>query len=209
MTREPGRHEMPLLRRADLSPDPMAQFAGWWDVAEREVPLADAMTLATVRADGSPDARMVLLKGHDERGFRFFTNFESSKGRQLEASPYAALIIYWRELDRQVRARGTVSRLSAEESDAYFASRAPGSRLGAWASPQSRALAGRAELEQRLQDARERLGESDDIPRPEFWGGYLVRPDEVEFWQGQRARLHDRFVYRRGPEAWDVERLAP
>lgn len=209
MTREPARHEMPLLRRADLAADPMAQFASWWGVAEREVPLAEAMTLATVRSDGTPDARMVLLKGHDERGFRFFTNFESKKGRQLEQSPFAALIVYWRELDRQVRVRGAVSRLSADESDAYFASRAPESRLGAWASPQSRALSGRAELERRLRDARERLGEGEEIPRPGFWGGYLVRPDEVEFWQGQRARLHDRFVYRRDAGAWRVERLAP
>ncbi len=200
---------MPLLRRADLAPDPMDQFAGWWETAAREVPLPDAMTLATTGEDGCPDARMVLLKGHDERGFRFFSNFESAKGRQLAETPRAALVVYWRELDRQVRVRGPVSRLDPDEADAYFASRAPDSRLGAWASPQSRPLADRAELERRFEDARDRLGSEADIPRPDFWGGYLVRPEEVEFWQGQRARLHDRFLYRREGAGWRIERLGP
>jgi len=202
------RLQMPLLRRAALAPDPMDQFSSWWEVAEREVPLPDAMTLATVRDDGSPDARMVLLKGYDERGFRFFTNFESSKGRQLERHPEAALVIYWRELDRQVRVRGAVSRLSEEESDGYFATRAPDSRLGAWSSPQSRPLADRAELERLVDETRDRLG-AEEIPRPEFWGGFLLEPQEVEFWQGQRARLHDRFLYEREGEGWKIERLAP
>jgi pyridoxamine 5'-phosphate oxidase len=201
------RLQMPLLRRASLAADPIEQFASWWEVAEREVPLPDAMTLATVREDGSPDARMVLLKGHDERGFRFFTNFESSKADQLERHPRAALVIYWRELDRQVRVRGDVSRLSEEESDAYFATRAPDSRLGAWASPQSRSISDRAELERRVAETRERLG--DEIPRPDFWGGFLLRHSEVEFWQGQQGRLHDRFLYVREEEEWRIERLAP
>ena len=187
MSERAKRLQMPLLRRAALAPDPIGQFASWWEVAEREVPLPDAMTLATVRDDGSPDARMVLLKGHDERGFRFFTNFESSKARQLDASRRAALVVYWRELDRQVRVRGEVSRLEDSESDDYFATRAPDSRLGAWASPQSRPLADRAELERLVEAARERLGGEEEIPRPEFWGGYLLRPDEVEFWQGQQG----------------------
>ena len=208
VTDDAKRLQMPLLRRADLAPDPIGQFASWWEVAEREVPLPDAMTLATVREDGTPDARMVLLKGCDDRGFRFFTNFESSKARQLGRGPHAALVIYWRELDRQVRVRGAVSRLSDEESDGYFATRAPDSRLGAWSSPQSRALTDRAELEQLVEQTRRRLG-GQEIPRPEFWGGFLVAPQEVEFWQGQRARLHDRFLYVREEEGWRIERLAP
>jgi pyridoxamine 5'-phosphate oxidase len=167
------------------------------------------MTLATVREDGSPDARMVLLKGHDERGFRFFTNFESSKARQLAADPRAALIIYWRELDRQVRVRGAVSLLGEDESDEYFATRAPESRLGAWASPQSRALADRDELERLVDEARARFQGEGEIPRPEFWGGFLLRPEEVEFWQGQQARLHDRFLYVRDGSGWKIQRLAP
>ena len=209
MTEDAKRLQMPLLRRGDLAGDAMEQFASWWEVAEREVPLPDAMTLATVRDDGSADARMVLLKGHDERGFRFFTNFESSKARQLVANPRAALVIYWRALDRQVRVRGAVSRLDAGESDAYFATRAPESRLGAWASPQSRPIADRPELESLVEAARERVGGKAEIPRPEFWGGFLLRPEEVEFWQGQRARLHDRFLYTRAGEGWRIERLAP
>jgi pyridoxamine 5'-phosphate oxidase len=200
---------MPLLRRAELAPDPMDQFASWWAVAEREVPLPDAMTLATVREDGSPDARMVLLKGHDERGFRFFTNFESNKAAQLDRAGHAAVVVYWRELDRQVRVRGEVSRLSAEESDAYFATRAPESRLGAWASPQSRPLADREELDRLVEEARERLSGAAEISRPAFWGGFLLRPEEVEFWQGQQARLHDRFLYVREGGGWRIERLAP
>ena len=203
------RLQMPLLRRESLAPDPIAQFANWWEAAEREVPLPDAMTLATVRDDGSADARMVLLKGHDERGFRFFTNFESNKARQLAANPRAALVVYWRELDRQVRIRGEVSRLEADESDAYFATRAPDSRLGAWASPQSRPIADRAELERLVEATLGQLGGQEEIPRPEFWGGFLLRPEEVEFWQGQRARLHDRFLYARDGEGWRIERLAP
>ena len=203
------RLQMPPLRRAELAPDPTGQFAAWWEVAEREVPLPDAMTLATVREDGSADARMVLLKGHDERGFRFFTNFESSKARQLDANPRAALVVYWREVDRQVRVRGEVSRLAESESDEYFATRSPDSRLGAWASPQSRPLAGRAELDRLVDEARARQEGPEEIPRPEFWGGFLMRPDEVEFWQGQQARLHDRFLYRREGDGWKIERLAP
>ena len=203
------RLQMPLLRRADLAVDPIVQFDAWWEVALREVPLPDAMTLATVREDGSADARMVLLKGYDERGFRFFTNFESNKARQLEANPRAALVVYWREVDRQVRVRGEVSRLGDAESDEYFATRAPESRIGAWASPQSRPIADRAELDRLVDEARAGRGGAGEIPRPGFWGGFLMRPDEVEFWQGQQARLHDRFLYVREADGWKIERLAP
>jgi pyridoxamine 5'-phosphate oxidase len=204
----PRRPDMPPLDRAMLADDPIAQFAAWWELAEREVPLADAMTLATVDADGAPDARMVLLKGFDADGFRFFTNQESAKGGQVAASPQAALILYWREVDRQVRIRGSVERLSDEESNAYFATRPRASQLGAWASPQSRPIGDRADLDARLREAEDRFAD-DEIPRPPHWGGYLVRPAEVEFWQGQVARLHDRFRYSREGEAWRIERLGP
>jgi pyridoxamine 5'-phosphate oxidase len=207
---EPTRHTHPLLRRADLAEDPIEQFDRWYRSAEREVPLPEAMTLATVDADGAPDARMVLLKGHGTEGFRFFTNYESAKAVQIAADPRAALVIYWRELDRQVRVRGTLERLSAADSDDYFASRLRESRLGAWASPQSQPLPGRDALEQRLAEVENEWTGEGGIPRPDHWGGFLLRHETVEFWQGQRARLHDRFLYTRGPAGdWLIERLAP
>ena len=176
--------------------------------AEREVPLPEAIALATVDEDGAPDARMVLLKGVDESGFRFFTNYESTKAAQLESAGSAAIIAYWRELDRQVRARGPVERMSASDSDAYFARRPRESQLGAWASPQSRAIESREELDRRLAEVAERF-DGADVERPPHWGGYLLRPQAVEFWQGQVARLHDRFRYTRDGGGWRVERLAP
>ena len=199
---------MPPLDRAMLAPNPIAQFAAWWELAEREVPLCDAMTLATVDAEGAPDARMVLLKGFGADGFRFFTNRESAKVEQIAAAERAALVLYWREVDRQVRVRGTVEPLSHAESDAYFATRPRDSQLGAWASPQSRPLRDRADLDARLQEVAERFGEG-EVPRPPHWGGYLVRHEEVEFWQGQVARMHDRFRYTREGESWRIERLGP
>lgn len=199
---------MPPLQRSDLDPDPIAQFESWFALARKEAPLAEAITLASADDAGAPDARMVLLKGVDERGFRFFTNENSSKGRQLERRPRAALIAYWRELDRQVRVRGQVERLSAEESDEYFASRPRESQLGAWASPQSEPLADREALDAELAAVEERF-EGGEVPRPEHWGGYLVAPLEIEFWQGQVGRLHDRFLYRRDGAGWRIERLAP
>ena len=186
----------------------MAQFGEWFDLAKREVPLVDAMTLATADGDGAPDARMVLLKGFGADGFRFFTNYESAKAEQLSAEPRAALIVYWRELDRQVRARGEVERLPAADSDAYFATRARDSQLGAWASPQSRPLETREALDDLVRGAEARF-EGGDVPRPEHWGGYLLRPRTVEFWQGQVGRLHDRFRYNREDGGWRIERLGP
>jgi pyridoxamine 5'-phosphate oxidase len=210
VTREPGRHPQPLLRRAELAGDPIEQFGRWYELAEREVPLPEAMTLATVGADGAPDARMVLLKGHGADGFRFFTNYESAKGAQIAADPRAALVIYWREQDRQVRVRGSLERLAAAESDAYFATRHRESRLGAWASPQSRPLPDRDALEAGLRETEARWEGEDEVPRPDHWGGFLLRPETIEFWQGQRARLHDRFRYTREPGGgWRIERLAP
>jgi pyridoxamine 5'-phosphate oxidase len=208
------RREFPPLRRDDLDADPFIQFARWYELAEEEVPLADAMTLATVGEDGAPDARMVLLKGHGPGGFRFFTNLESAKAGQIAADPRGALIVYWREHDRQVRARGPIEPLPAADSDAYFASRPRESRLGAWASPQSRPLADREELDRRLAEVRKRFDGDEEVPRPDFWGGFVLRPATIEFWQGQGARLHDRFLYARKDEgedleAWSVRRLGP
>ena len=199
---------MPPLRRDDLAADPIAQLADWYQRALDEVPLADAMALATVDAEGRPDARMVLLKGFGDDGLRFFTNYESAKAGQIEAAGHAAVIVYWRELDRQVRARGPVERLPAADSDAYFATRPRDSQLGAWASPQSEPIASRDELDGRVNDLGERFADG-DVPRPEHWGGYVLRPETMEFWQGQVGRLHDRFRYSRDGEGWRIERLAP
>jgi pyridoxamine 5'-phosphate oxidase len=204
----PRRPDMPALHRSALSEDPIEQFRDWFERAEREVPLPHAMTLATVDATGAPDARMVLLKGFGSEAFRFFTNFESTKGRQLEAAPRAALVLYWRELDRQVRVRGPVERLPDAESDEYFASRPRDSQVGAWASPQSRTLPDRSALDARVTEAEERFSRG-DVPRPPFWGGYALRPEQIEFWQGQAGRLHDRFLYTREDAGWWLQRLAP
>jgi pyridoxamine 5'-phosphate oxidase len=198
---------MPPLERERMSADPIEQFREWFDLAEREVPLAEAMTLATVDAAGSPDARMVLLKGFGSDGFRFFTHYESAKGLQLEANPRAALVVYWRELDRQVRARGVVERLSPEESDAYFDSRPRDSRIAAAISPQSRPIE-RQELDRSYENLEAELGGADPM-RPEHWGGYLLRPETIEFWQGRDSRMHDRLRYSRMGEGWRIERLAP
>ena len=198
---------MPSLDRADLMGDPIAQFSAWWSDAE-EVPLREAMTLATVDPEGRPDARMVLLKGFGTVGFRFFTNYESAKAGQLDAAGHAALVVYWRELDRQVRVRGPIEKLDGAASDEYFASRPRDSQLGAWASPQSRPLADRAELDARLDEATERF-DGLEVARPEHWGGYVLHHETVEFWQGQVGRLHDRFQYRRDGDGWVAERLGP
>lgn len=199
---------MPALRRSDLDANPFTQFAHWREAAEREVPLPEAMTLATVDAEGAPDARMVLLKGAGPDGFRFFTNYDSAKAGQLDHAGAAALVIYWRELDRQVRVRGTIERLGANDSDVYFASRPRASQLGAWASPQSRPIESRVELERRAAVTTARFA-GGDVPRPEHWGGYLLEPTTIEFWQGQVGRLHDRFSYSRDGEGWRIQRLGP
>jgi pyridoxamine 5'-phosphate oxidase len=200
---------MPPLAAEELPADPLELFAAWFERAGAEAPLPEAVCLATVDADGLPDARMVLLKGFGPEGFRFFTNEGSAKGGQLAAAPSAALVFYWRELDRSVRVRGPVERVDDAEADAYFGSRDRRSQLGAWASPQSRPLEGRADLDRRLAEAEERFRDR-DVERPPHWGGYRVVPTSIEFWQGQVARLHDRFHYSRdGSGGWTVTRLAP
>ena len=204
----PRRPDIAPLRRRDLDPDPIAQFRAWFALAAEQAPLPEAVTLASVDADGAPDARMVLLKGADEAGLRFFTNYGSAKAGQLDLNRRAALVVYWQELDRQVRFRGTVARLDEAESDAYFAARPRDSQIGAWASPQSEPLSSRRELDRLVGEAEARFAGA-EVPRPAHWGGYLLRPLTVEFWQGQVGRLHDRFRYSRAGKLWTIERLAP
>jgi pyridoxamine 5'-phosphate oxidase len=203
----PRRPDNPPLEPGLVTSDPIAQFESWFAEAQRAAPLAEAMTLATVDADGAPNARMVLLKGFGADGFRFFTNYESAKGEELAANPRAALVIYWRELDRQVRIRGEVERLPAGDSDAYFASRPRDSQIAAAISPQSRPIE-RDELDRRYRDLAGELGDA-DVPRPDHWGGYLLGPDVIEFWQGRDSRMHDRLVYTRRADGWQIRRLAP
>jgi pyridoxamine 5'-phosphate oxidase len=198
---------MPPLEHEGMASHPIEQFREWWEVAEREVQLAEAMTLATVDEAGAPDARMILLKGFGPDGFRFFTNYESSKGVELAVNPHAALVIYWRELDRQVRVRGTVERLPPEDSDAYFTSRPRDSRIAAAVSPQSRPIE-RETLDRLYEELARELGDAEP-ERPESWGGYLLQPDSIEFWQGRDSRMHDRFLYTRERSGWRIERLAP
>jgi pyridoxamine 5'-phosphate oxidase len=196
------------LHRRDLDPDPLAQFRAWFDEArDAGIALPEAMTLATASPHGSPSARIVLLKRLDS-GFVFHTNYRSRKGRELEASPGAALVFHWQPLGRQVRVEGTVERVAPEESAEYFATRPRGARLGAWASPQSEPIGSRAELEERLAAETARR-EGREIPLPPFWGGYRLVPERIEFWQHGDDRLHDRLLYERERDGWRVVRLAP
>ena len=196
------------LSEADAQRDPLAQFDRWFrDAIDAQLPLPNAMTLATATADGAPDARVVLLKGVEGGGFVFYTNYLSRKGKELEANPVACLVFLWTELERQVRIEGRVEKVAAEESDAYFATRPLGSRLSAWASAQSEPVTGRETLEHALDAVESRYGENP--PRPPHWGGYRVIPAAIEFWQGRENRLHDRLLYRRAHGGWKIERLAP
>ncbi|MEN8795963.1 MAG: pyridoxamine 5'-phosphate oxidase [Akkermansiaceae bacterium] len=199
------------LSRADLNADPFQQFEGWMEQAmEAEIIEPNAMTLSTVHEDGHVSARTVLLKGMDESGFSFFTNYRSEKAQALEANPQAAFTFLWKELERQVNIQGTVRRTSREVSKAYFHSRPYGSQIGAWVSEeQSAAVPDRATLEEREAELLKRFPEGAAVPLPEFWGGYELVPDSIEFWQGRPGRIHDRFRYRREGEEWIIERLSP
>ena len=196
------------LRRADLDPDPLRQFAAWYSHAGDAVPTPEAVVLATATAAGAPAARMVLLKGFDQRGFVFYTNYFSRKGQEIAQNPRAAMLFHWSPLGRQVRVEGAVHRIDAAESDAYFKTRAAGSRLSAAASPQSRPVASRDVLEAAVAELASRYPDG-AVPRPEEWGGLRLVASRFEFWQHGEDRLHDRFRYRREGEIWTVERLGP
>lgn len=198
------------LHESDLAPDPLAMFDRWLGEAiAADLVEPNAMVVASVSAEGRPSSRMVLLKGFSERGFVFFTNLASHKGRDLIAHPSCALLFPWHPLERQVRIEGVASVLPRAEVDAYFGTRPRGSRLGAWASHQSQVVAGREELAAAYERAERRFEGQDDVPPPEEWGGFVVAPETVEFWQGRPGRMHDRLVYRRTDSAWTTYRLAP
>ncbi|NDJ22752.1 pyridoxamine 5'-phosphate oxidase [Nostoc sp. B(2019)] len=198
------------LSKTEIDPNPFIQFKKWFDQAlAAQLPEPNAMTIATATPEGTPSARMVLLKDFDERGFVFFTNYNSHKGQELAENPQAALVFWWAELERQVRISGYVEKVSETESDQYFHSRPANSRLGAWVSNQSEVIESREVLEQRLQEFQSKY-ENQEIPRPSHWGGLRVIPSEIEFWQGRSSRLHDRLLYTRLDDgSWKIERLSP
>lgn len=192
-----------------VSPDPIVQFEKWFEEAvSAEVMEPNAMSLGTV-SNGQPSVRIVLLKGFDERGFIFYTNYESRKAAELQEEPKAALTFFWPELQRQIRIEGTVVKAPEPESDQYYASRGRGSRIGAWASPQSRRISDRKVLEDLVEEVSSRFEGQEEIPRPDHWGGYLLRPTYLEFWQGRSSRLHDRIVYESSEGGWAISRIAP
>jgi pyridoxamine 5'-phosphate oxidase len=199
------------LHERDVDPSPTKQIDRWIDDAVvAEHPEPNAMTLATVAPDGTPSARVVLLRGHDGRGLVFYTNYDSDKGRDLAANARASLSFFWVLLERQLRVTGEVAKIPRAESEAYFATRPRESQLGAWASAQSAAIVGREELEAKLAEVRARFGPAREVPCPPNWGGYRLRPERVELWQGRPSRLHDRLVYEReGEDAWTIRRLSP
>ena len=203
-------HKAEGLSEVELHGDPFVQFGKWMnDALEAGITLPNAMTLATAAADAVPSARMVLLKAFDPQGFVFYTNYESRKGRELSANPHAALVFYWNALERQVVIAGGVTKVDRDEAEEYFRSRPLGSRLGAWASPQSTVIASREELEDRARDLEETYA-GKEIPIPSHWGGFRLTPVRFEFWQSRPNRLHDRFRYARAPQdVWEIERLAP
>jgi pyridoxamine 5'-phosphate oxidase len=197
------------LDETSVSPNPLAEFARWFDEAlEAKVMEPNAMTLATATPAGAPSARIVLLKGFDERGFVFFTDYRSQKGSELEGNPAAALVFYWPELERQVRITGRASRIGREESEAYFGTRPRASRISAWASHQSQVIASRKELDARIPEIEARHP-GENVPLPPYWGGFRVLPSTIEFWQGRTSRLHDRIRYVRESQGWKIERLSP
>lgn len=206
-------YERGALRRADLDPNPFGQFRDWFDEARetKEVVEPNAMALATVDSDGQPNQRTVLLKAHDDRGFVFFTNYESTKSKEMESNPQVSILFMWLALERQLKIKGRAERLTRAESVKYFLSRPIGSRLGAWVSEQSTVISGRSLLRAKLDEIKRKFANG-EVPCPDFWGGYRIVPSRFEFWQGGRDRLHDRFEYVHPEESeneWDINRLAP
>jgi len=202
-------YKLQSLHEADVESNAIAQFSKWWDEAiKSNIDEVNAMALATASPDGRPSVRIVLLKGFDERGFTFFTNYESNKGIALANNPKASVVFFWKELQRQIKIDGVTEKVSALESDTYFASRPEGSRIGAWASPQSKVIT-KDEIENKFSLSQKEFAEK-NIPRPPFWGGYRIKPQLIEFWQGRPNRLHDRIVYSlEENDSWKIERLAP
>ncbi|MEZ5657638.1 MAG: pyridoxamine 5'-phosphate oxidase [Burkholderiaceae bacterium] len=201
-------YKLAELDESHLDSDPLRQFQRWFDEARAaQIAETNAMSVASVGADGRPSVRILLLKGLEQGGFTFYTNYESRKGHEFAANDAAALLFFWAPLERQVRIEGRIEKVPPEESDAYFRVRPVGARFGAWASKQSEVIASRAVIEQRLAETQTRFG--DEPPRPPHWGGYRVMPDVLEFWQGRENRLHDRLRYRRSGDGWQIERLSP
>ena len=202
-------YQLRSLTEGEVSDDPILQFTSWWDEAlNSEVLEANAMTLATATKNGIPSARTVLLKGYDENGFIFFTNYESKKGKELINNPHASLLFFWKELERQVRIEGAVSKISEHESDTYFTSRPFESKIGTWSSPQSSVINSRQVLEENMQLYKDKYADG-NVPRPPHWGGFILKPVLIEFWQGRLGRLHDRIQYKLSGNSWVIERLAP
>lgn len=202
-------YKLKSLLEKDVKSDPIDQFAEWWSEAvSSQIEEVNAMTLATATPNGLPLARIVLLKGFTHEGFKFYTNYLSHKGTELAENPHAALVFFWKELERQIRIEGTVEKVSEEDSEAYFKTRPVASRIGAWASPQSTPIAGRGIIEKNVLKYRKQFGEG-NIPKPPHWGGYLVKPVKIEFWQGRPSRLHDRILYTKQDLDWKIERIAP
>lgn len=198
------------LSEKEVAPDPISQFSKWFSEAlASSLTEPNAMTLATATADGKPSARIMLLKGFEEKGFVFYTNYLSRKGQEITKNPVAALVFFWQELERQVRIEGILEKIDEKESEKYFHSRPRGSQIGAHASPQSREISGREVLQKNLQQLEEKYKEGVEIPKPPHWGGYIVKPTFVEFWQGGQGRLHDRIAYRLENNNWNIIRLAP
>lgn len=204
-------YHLGALEHEDLTLDPMDMFRRWWHEAiGAEIEEANAMTLATANAQGQPFARIVLLKGLHQEGFEFFTNYDSDKAKEMAENPQVALLFFWKEMERQVRIEGKVEKVSKERSEQYFQSRPRGSQIGAWTSPQSQVIPDRSVLEANAKQVEEKYADIDPLPVPEHWGGYIVRPHTIEFWQGRANRLHDRFRYGLQPDGhWAINRLAP